>query len=145
MSNDEEVNICRVGNVLLDRAMKLKKSRVSNSLRSWMDKTDELMGRCRWIECRPNETITNEPARMSFQDRVMRQWDRMKQRQMNQPKRAGGGIKMEIISNIDYFRGIDIKAGDGDDNKDSDSKQHMGRTCNVCCRLRRPPRRTWTV
>ena len=117
MSNDEEENICRSGKVLLDRAMKLNKSRVSKSLMSWMEKTDKLMGRCRWIECRPKEKIMNEPARMSFQDNVMRQWDRMRQRQMNQPKSTGEGNKMEIISNIDDYRGIDIKAGDGDDDK----------------------------
>ena len=127
MSNDEEENICRSGKVLLDRAMKLNKSRVSKSLMSWMEKTDELMGRCRWIECRPKEKITNEPARMSFQDNVMsnvmrqwdrmKQWNRMKQRQMNQPKSAGERNKMKIISNIEDYRGIDIKAGDGDDDK----------------------------
>ena len=73
MSNDEEENICRVGKLLLDRAMKLNKSRVSKSLMSWMEKTDKLMGRCRWIECRP--------------------------------------------TNIDDYRGIDIKAGNGNDDK----------------------------
>ena len=41
LSNNEEKSICSAGNVLLDRAMRLKTSRVSNSMRSWMEKTDE--------------------------------------------------------------------------------------------------------
>ena len=64
---------------------------------------------------------------MSFQDevksnvmrqwKIMKQWNRMRQRQMNQPKSAGEGNKMKIISNIEDYRGIDIKAVDGDDDK----------------------------
>lgn len=66
-------------------------------------------------------------VRRSFQDDVMinvmrqwnrmKQWNRMRQRQMNQPKSAGEGNKMKIISNIEDHRGIDIKAGDSDDDK----------------------------
>ena len=36
---------------------------------------------------------------------------------MNQPKSTGEGNKMEIISNINDYRGKDIKAGDGNDDK----------------------------
>ena len=46
MSYDEEENICRVGKELLDRATKSNERRVSKSLMSWIDKTDELTGRC---------------------------------------------------------------------------------------------------
>ena len=41
LSNNEEQNICSVGNILLDRAMRLKKSRVSKSLRiGWIRQTN---------------------------------------------------------------------------------------------------------
>ena len=37
-----------------------------------------LLDRCRWNKCRPKEKITNELVRMNFQNRTMRQWNRMK-------------------------------------------------------------------
>ena len=39
----------------------------------------------------------------------------MKQRQINQPKSADEGNKMKIISNIEDYKRIDIKAVDSDD------------------------------
>ena len=54
---------------------------------------------------------------MNFQDKVKRAWDRMNQRQRNQLKSTGERIEVNIISNIEDYRGIYIKAVDGDEDR----------------------------
>ena len=124
-TNEHDEQLCREGNELIEVFLR-ERPRMSPKdyeMIGWANTVSKILDRCRWIECRPEEKITNEPARMSFQDKVMsglqrmKQWNRMRQRQMNQPKSAGEGNEMKIISNIEDYRGIDIKAGDGDDDK----------------------------
>lgn len=57
-TNEEEENMCREGQSLIERAMRSNEKRRNNILMSWIDKTDELMGRCRWIECRPERSTS---------------------------------------------------------------------------------------
>ena len=63
-TDEEDANICREGKTLIDMAIRSNDKMNNKALRSLIDKTDELMGRCRWIECRPKETNTvGVPAR----------------------------------------------------------------------------------
>ena len=108
-TDEQDEQLCREGNELINEYLRARPeiSNRDNVLIGWANTVSSLLDRCRWNECRPKQNITNEPARMSFQDKVMRQWNRMKQRQINQPKRAVEGNEMRIIANINDYRGID--------------------------------------
>ena len=84
-TNEHDEQLCREGNELIEEFLRDRETISNNDseLIGWANTVSKILDRCRWIECRPKENITNEPSRMSSQDKVMRQWERMKQRQMN--------------------------------------------------------------
>ena len=74
-TNENDEQLCREGNELIEVFLR-QRPRMSPKdyeMIGWANTVSKILDRCRWIECRPKEKITNEPARMSFQDNVMRQ------------------------------------------------------------------------
>ena len=65
-TNKEDENMCAIGKALIDEALRSSKQRRSKSLMSWIDQMDKLIGRCRWIECRP-ERLTSVLTRANQQ------------------------------------------------------------------------------
>ena len=65
------------------------------------------MGQCRWIECRPEGMNTKRAKtvgvpcaateQISYQERVMNTWNRMRQREINQEKYPNDRHKLKII------------------------------------------------
>ena len=50
-TSNEEEDMCKIGKALIDEALKSNEKRTNKTLMSWIDQTNELIGRCRWIEC----------------------------------------------------------------------------------------------
>ena len=73
-TDKRDEQLCREGNELINEYLRAR-PRISNRdnvLIGWANTVSSLLDRCRWNECRPKQNITNEPTRMSFQDKVMR-------------------------------------------------------------------------
>ena len=58
-TSSEEEDMCKIGKTLIDEALKSNEKRTNKILMSWIDQTNELIGRCRWIECQPD---SGQPA-----------------------------------------------------------------------------------
>ena len=94
----------------------------NKTLMSLIDKTDELMSRCRWIGCRLEGTNTvgvpcAATGRRNYQERVMNVWNRRRQREINNARGPNDGQQVEIIFESRRKNVPDTKAGDTDDNK----------------------------
>ena len=121
-TDEEDANICREGKALIDIAIRSNEEMSNRLLQSLIDKTDELMGRCRWIECRPKGTNTvGVPGAatgiIKHQERVMNAGNRRRQRELNTTNGPNNGHQIKIEFEKRVTRGTDIKAGDNDDNK----------------------------
>ena len=57
-TNEEEENMCAIGKCLINEALLCNETKTNNKLMSLINMTDELMGRCRWIECRPDRSTS---------------------------------------------------------------------------------------
>ena len=57
-TDEEDARMCREGQALIDMAIRANGKISSNRLMNWIDQTDGIMSRCRWMGCKPEGTKT---------------------------------------------------------------------------------------
>ena len=55
-TDEEDARMCREGQALINMAIRANEKINSNRLMNWIDQTDGIMSRCRWIGCKPEGT-----------------------------------------------------------------------------------------